>query len=60
MKIVNREFSDDTKDLVKHKYIIDNFRVEVKLQLNKNLQDITKPATLEFPQLEIQVLIGAQ
>jgi hypothetical protein len=28
------------------------------LQLNKNLQDITRPATLEFPQLKTQVVIG--
>ena len=41
-----------------HKDVLDNFFVEVKIQLNKNPKNLARPATLEFPQLQIGIQYG--
>lgn len=59
MKILNGEFSDKKEDLIKHKNIIDNFYVELQLQLNKNIQKPSMPATLSFPYIKAKIIIGS-
>ena len=54
------EFSDTPADLVEHKYLIKNFRVQLRLQLNKNVKSPTEPATMAFPQVVAKVIVGSE
>jgi len=56
--ILDGEFSSNSKDLVEHKYLIEKFRVELQLQLNKNIKQPSKPATLKFPQIKANIIVG--
>lgn len=58
MAILNGEFSDNKEELTKHKHIIENFYVELRLQLNKNIQKPSMPATLDLPYLKMNIIIG--
>ena len=47
-KILDGEFSEDKSKLIQHKAIIDNFYVELRVQINKDVKDILKPATFNI------------
>ena len=58
-QILKEEFSDRSTEMdLNHKMIVDNFNVECKLQLNKDIKSPIMPATLKFPQLYASIKIG--
>ena len=59
-EILKGEFSDKRADLIPHKYLIENFKVQLHLQLNKNIKQPSMPATLKFPQIKAKIIIGEQ
>jgi hypothetical protein len=52
------EFSDNPDDLHQHKCVLDNFYLEVRAQLNKNVKNPLDPATFDFPQFLLTILLG--
>lgn len=50
------EFSE--KSSHDHKCIIQNFRIELQLQINKDIRNPLAPATLKHPQLKASLIIG--
>ncbi len=57
-KVLKREFSDNPEDLASHKYLIENFRVKLEVQINKNIKNPVLPATQKHPQLLAFITIG--
>jgi len=62
-EILEGEFSSDSQGeeappLFRHKYVIDNFHLEVRLQLNKDVKNPVVPASLEQPQIKAHIILG--
>lgn len=62
--ILEAEFGpDDPKkknpiEPAKHKYLMENFHVTLKLQLNKDIRNPTMPGSLSYPQIEALIVVG--
>jgi hypothetical protein len=48
---LEKEFSDNFENRFEHKHILDNFFLEIRLQLNKDVKNPILPATMAYPQL---------
>lgn len=54
--LLNHEFSEKAQN--NHKYILHNFKLELQLQINKDIRNPLAPATLKHPQLKANLIIG--
>jgi hypothetical protein len=57
-EIIEKEFSADPSKQIKHKNLIQDLHMELKMEINKDMRNPLMPATLEFPQLKASVLLG--
>ena len=59
-EIIAKEFGDDVKQLVRHKSLIEDLQVELRIEVNKDMRNPLMPASLEYPQIKASVVIGRQ
>lgn len=59
MEVLNREFTDEESKRSQHRLIVNDFRVEGNLQLNKDVKQLSRPATLTQPYFKAQISLGS-
>ena len=58
-EVLEREFPKDPGTVpAKHVYVLQDFALEARVQLNKDIRDPLAPATLAQPQLKVVVMIA--
>lgn len=57
-EIIEKEFSADPSKQIKHKNLIQDLQIELKIEINKDIRNPLMPATLEFPQIKASVVVG--
>ena len=57
-EIIEKEFSADPSKRIKHKNLIQDLHMELKMEINKDMRNPLMPATFKFPQVKASVLMG--